>query len=103
MHTLDWEALAEQSLTATRYPQHALAATRRQAAQRLQDEPDAAEEAFWAAEAARGELAGAPDSLPCHACPETPAPLRTVVALGPVGRGPDPWQTYKLACGHTAI
>lgn len=63
-------------------------------------------EAFWAAEAARGELAGAPDELPCYECggfDGVTAPSRKVVALGPVTRRPDPWQTFRLECGHTAI
>ena len=61
---------------------------------------DPAYEAFVEAEAARGDLAFAPDALPCYVCDRTV----TVTALGPVVEARrDPTQSYRLACGHAAI
>lgn len=65
-----------------------------------------AEEAYYAAEAARGELAGSPHTMPCYACggyDGVTAPEREVVALGLITNRADPTQTYRLACGHTVI
>lgn len=68
---------------------------------------DAAAQFAWEeAEAARGPLAGAPDTMPCYECggfDGVTAPEREVVALGPVVNAADPTSTYKLACGHTAM
>lgn len=56
---------------------------------------------------ARGELAMAPESLPCYECggfDGVTAPARRVVALGPIAEPHrDPTQTYKLDCGHVTI
>ncbi len=68
----------------------------------------AEEQAFYAAEMARGELAFAPDELPCYACggfvfDPAKAPMRRVTGLGGVTRDADPTQVYRLECGHGAI
>jgi len=55
----------------------------------------------WAAkEIERGELAFAPNQLPCPYCENT---MRTVTKLGPVGPTADPTQSYVLECGHVTI
>jgi hypothetical protein len=68
------------------------------------DDPDY--EAWLEKEEARGELAGAPDTMLCYECggfDGVTAPSKKVVAFGPASKGPDPWQTYVLECGHHAI
>jgi len=67
--------------------------------------------AHYELEAARGELAGAPHTLPCYECggfnpniPEQDQPHRTVVALGPILQPKfDPTSSYRLDCGHLAF
>lgn len=67
---------------------------------------DPALDAWLEAEAARGDLAFTPETMPCYACggfDGMTAPERRIVALGPVVNRADPTQTYRLECGHTAI
>jgi hypothetical protein len=69
-------------------------------------EEDPAYLAHCAEQEARGDLAGCPETIGCYECggfDGHTAPERTVVALGPVVDRADPTQTYRLACGHTAI
>lgn len=84
-------------------------------ANRMSPDERAAMEAYYEKEAARGELAGTPETLPCYECSRIAGvvidPLnesnlieRKVVALGPIAEAHrDPTQTYKLACGHVTI
>jgi hypothetical protein len=66
--------------------------------------PVSAEQAAWeAAEAARGPLAGCPDTLDCYECGGFDGVSfveQPVMKRGPVGGGSDPTQLYVLACGH---
>lgn len=67
---------------------------------------DAEEEVWCERQAARGELAGCPETMGCYECggyDGVTAPERTVVALGPVVNRADPTQTYVLSCTHTVI
>lgn len=63
--------------------------------------------AYLAAEEARGELAGYPDTMGCYECggfDGVTAPERKLIKLGPViEQHRDPTQTYVLECGHLAI
>ncbi len=62
-------------------------------------------------QAARGELAGAPETMPCYECggffngkPDSEQPQRRVVALGPILEARrDPTSSYRLECGHLAF
>ena len=103
----DWADAAYRAQTeyyVTRYMDGGM--TREAATARVQADEDA-EAAYWDAQAARGELAGAPETMPCYACGGfngVDAPERTVVALGPVAEAHrDPTTTYRLECGHLAI
>lgn len=63
------------------------------------------DEAYCAAQEARGELAFAPETLTCYQCTggDGVGIQVAVRALGPIVDRADPTQTYELACGHTAI
>lgn len=75
----------------------------------------AAETAWTQEQMARGELAFAPETMPCYECghadPDQAIPGdlgfpyvdRKVTALGPVTNRADPTQTYRLSCGHLAF
>jgi hypothetical protein len=65
-----------------------------------------AEDAYYEAQAARGELAGVAETAPCYECcgfDGVHFVERKIVALGPVINPADPTQTYKLECGHSAF
>lgn len=62
--------------------------------------------AYTEAQLARGDLAFAPDTMPCYICAVgsgANAVDRKVTALGHVVGAADPTQTYVLDCGHVAI
>lgn len=62
--------------------------------------------AYLEAEEARGPLAGAPDTMGCWECGGfngVDAPNRAVTARAGVSGGSDPWQLWKLECGHIAM
>lgn len=69
---------------------------------RTQAEIDA-ENAWHDQEQARGELAYSPHEMECYKCLPVTGIVRKVMELGPVTRGFDPTQTYKLECGHFMI
>lgn len=73
-----------------------------------------AEERYAEEQLARGELAGAPDEMPCHQChleagnkpdlTEETVVRRQVVGVGPVLEAHrDPTASYRLECGHLAF
>jgi hypothetical protein len=62
--------------------------------------------AYLAAEEARGPLAFAPDDAKCWECGGfngLDGPTKKVVALAGISGGPDPWQLFKLECGHVSM
>lgn len=77
-------------------------------------EEEAAEEAYYEREMARGELCGAPEEMGCFTCareagldymaPDKDLPQRKVVKMGPIVEAHrDPTASYVLSCGHTVI
>jgi hypothetical protein len=66
----------------------------------LADDPEYV--AWLEREDERGELAGSPEKIGCRDCgPDQP--LQKVVALAGSTGGPDPYQRYRLECGHVVV
>lgn len=80
------------------------AAVTKELAARLEDAR--VENAYYAHELERGELAFCPETMPCWECGGfngVTAPERTVVDIGPTVNKADPTATYRLSCGHLAF
>jgi len=74
---------------------------------RVRAEEEMTEEEWDERQVARGELAGAPDTMECYECLGFDGIhfiMQKVVKLGPIVEAHrDPTQTYILECGHTTI
>lgn len=66
-------------------------------------EEDPAYVAWLEEQDARGELAGAPDTMLCHECGGFDGVEKRVIKKGKIVNSADPTQTYVLDCGHVVI